>query len=709
MSETSPQPRAAPGRSCLACSKRKIRCNRGNPCSYCTKIRVQCVYPETAQEGKKQIESDFNSRLKRIEASLLRLESKISNVSDHQISNHVAQKSPAVSTIPNREDESSSSPADGRLIKGQGDGRYVTNSFWADIEESVDDTAADIEPLADISSSIHSTGLREPNQGIVFGLSSTSSDVHHLHPTESRVFSLWQVFLENVDPLLKIFHVPTTQRQILQATHGLDKIPPAFEGLMFSIYYASVTSLQCAHSCQKLMQEERESLMDRYRFALEQSLARANFMSHPNLVSLQALTLFLICARQACDKTYVWTMTGLAIRLATKLGLHRDPSVLGVAPFMAELRRRLWWQICILDVRTAEDNDMDPLICEHHFDTKFPSCVNDADLDVNMTQSAVSSNNRTEMMFCLTRFEISYAARKLVFSPKFTLDNGYANMSVCEKNNFIDSVQKNLEEQFLSQCDREIPICFLATIATRLVLAKLKLTINHPARTGSSGIPPDRLVDLIESSMEIVEYAHTLRTSEKYGRWVWLFQKYIEWDAVAFLLLSLNAGQVSSSIDRAWKAINCFFDDWNGHILEGERRWQRLESLRTKALARKSLNEDNILESSVTSTSTMTKSLDTTIKDPSEGLLANYPGSHHQQYGFQMPLTNLDEGFANNASYPFTEDANSNSIRTNHGLNQPSQDAETFLDWNFDNVPYVMNDSVSWEMDIDENAFNSWL
>lgn len=32
-------------RSCKECRRRKIRCDRGNPCSYCVKNRIDCVHP----------------------------------------------------------------------------------------------------------------------------------------------------------------------------------------------------------------------------------------------------------------------------------------------------------------------------------------------------------------------------------------------------------------------------------------------------------------------------------------------------------------------------------------------------------------------------------------------------------------------------------------------------------------------------------------
>ncbi|KAH6867857.1 nuclear protein, partial [Thelonectria olida] len=56
--------------SCNACRRRKIRCDREQPCSYCSKFRLPCIYVRAPQGGKKLSETDLISRFERIEASL---------------------------------------------------------------------------------------------------------------------------------------------------------------------------------------------------------------------------------------------------------------------------------------------------------------------------------------------------------------------------------------------------------------------------------------------------------------------------------------------------------------------------------------------------------------------------------------------------------------------------------------------------------------
>lgn len=53
-------------------------------------------------------------------------------------------------------------------------------------------------------------------------------------------------------------------------------------------------------------------------------------------------------------------MTGLLIRMGQALGLHRDGTHFDyLSPFEIEMRRRVWWTLCMLDVRASEDQGTD--------------------------------------------------------------------------------------------------------------------------------------------------------------------------------------------------------------------------------------------------------------------------------------------------------------------------------------------------------------
>jgi hypothetical protein len=228
-----------------------------------------------------------------------------------------------------------------------------------------------IEP-SDDEDEAHSPESSNPaqNQGFIFGYSSSNVDMQALHPPEQQARDFWAVYKENVDALVKVLHIPTVDPIIFDAFAHLDKVGKGLESLLFAIYYGAVTSTP-AEDCLERWGEDRQILLNRYRFGLEQAMARANFLYCDEIVVLQAFVIYLILLRRNDDARKIWTLSGLVVRISQTLGIHRDGSHFGLSPFEIETRRRLWWQVCILDARSSEDHGCDPTIVEAQFDTKM--------------------------------------------------------------------------------------------------------------------------------------------------------------------------------------------------------------------------------------------------------------------------------------------------------------------------------------------------
>ena len=178
------------------------------------------------------------------------------------------------------------------------------------------------------------------------------------------------MFKENVDPLVKVLHIPTFEPVFLDAVSHPETVSRSFEPLLFAIYYGAITSCR-PEDCVAKWGETRSELLTRYRFGLEQGLARANFLFAEETVLLQAFVIFMMLLRRNDDARKIWTLTGLAVRIAQTLGIHRDGSHFHLKPFEVEMRRRLWWQVCLLDARASEDHGCDPTVIEAQFDTEL--------------------------------------------------------------------------------------------------------------------------------------------------------------------------------------------------------------------------------------------------------------------------------------------------------------------------------------------------
>lgn len=144
------------------------------------------------------------------------------------------------------------------------------------------------------------TQAHSSQQGFVFGFSSQSVDLLSLHPPPAQIGSYWETYKDRVDPILKLIHIPTLEPTILSAANHLPNLSKGFECLLFAVYYGATTSLS-GRECLLKLGEEKSVLLSRYRFAVEQALARAGFLNTEELVVLQAFVIFLMCLRRNSD------------------------------------------------------------------------------------------------------------------------------------------------------------------------------------------------------------------------------------------------------------------------------------------------------------------------------------------------------------------------------------------------------------------------
>jgi hypothetical protein len=75
-------------------------------------------------------------------------------------------------------------------------------------------------------------------------LSPSAPDLRELHPLPSQIPFLLDIFAENVNGVSRIVHVPTIAKMVRDFRgREMSSLTPANEALMFSIYYAAITSM----------------------------------------------------------------------------------------------------------------------------------------------------------------------------------------------------------------------------------------------------------------------------------------------------------------------------------------------------------------------------------------------------------------------------------------------------------------------------------
>ncbi|KAL3459693.1 fungal-specific transcription factor domain-containing protein [Aspergillus heterothallicus] len=539
-----PRRETAPGRPCFECRRRRIKCDRSHPsCSYCTKVRVDCRYPVAARSVLDDDQTAL-SRIADLESRLLAVEQRLPDID-------AFRPLPSSAALSPEQREHAEQPERRERQPPNRTESLITQLYNSQPTGNVSFTLVDPQPPIDLAP---------------------------FRPPAPVIALLWQKYVEVVDPLLKTFHTPTVQMLVMKviATPSLDPLEMASECLLFVIYYGAVTAI--SHEEYVLaFEEERASLLKRYRTVIENLLSRLNLLETLDLTVLQALTIYLIVGRFDGEGTDAYARVGLAVGMALRMGLNKDGEAARLPPFEVEMRRRLWWQICILDIRVAEDTGSEPCILESSFNTRLPTNTADASLHPDMSRSPVAENSRTEMLYSLVRFEGSYFARQLVFSAKFSKENGYESLTEVRKLQALDLFQQRIEEQYLSHCDDHIPFDRVTAQSIRLVLRKFRLMVH--THYGEQPLKITR--SLAETSMRYLQDAERLRAYGPGKQWLWLFQTYLEWDVLATLLLYLRERINYEEMELIWEVADRVFVYWKGiPWVSRDQRWKRIEKLR---------------------------------------------------------------------------------------------------------------------------------
>ncbi|PHH64618.1 hypothetical protein CDD81_4229 [Ophiocordyceps australis] len=168
-------------------------------------------------------------------------------------------------------------------------------------------------------------------------------------PPKTQVDALLARYFECVDSVYPMIH-----RQTFYADYehfwqlgpaGRDGCDAAFAGLILVMLALGAQFIVTTGL------EERKQTAEFYASAANQALRVASYLSSASLRSIQAmvlLTYFLINDNHASDG---WAFSGILIRQAYAMGLHRDPNI--VTPnanlFEKQQRRKVWQAVLLQD------------------------------------------------------------------------------------------------------------------------------------------------------------------------------------------------------------------------------------------------------------------------------------------------------------------------------------------------------------------------
>lgn len=530
--------------TCQSCVRRKVRCDRTIPaCSSCAKTKLECIYrapPPPRPRRRKRSTGDGEDVDPDARGNLPRKTESPSHKKEGE------PRQGNKSLVPVRTSDHVDPVGIGTLLSGNGKSRYIDSRLWVDARKELDvREMSGHEEDDDQNAPVGNTRLvQNPISSALLG---DQQSLSAYHPDHQDAMKLWATHVQNVEPLCKVLHIPTTARIVETVSQQPLSASRADECLLFSIYHFAVFSM-ADDSCMREFGQSRTALLHRYQFAVRQALVNASWLKTTEMPVMQAYVLFLIVMRSQTDHNTFWIMTGVAIRIAQRMGLHRDGESLGLPPFDVQMRRRLWWQLLPLDGYAGQLSGTGISVPPNSWDTKPPLNVNDDQIYPGMTHWPEERKGASEMIFCLTRVELSNfytrtGVRTKDIGPAIELRDS------TELDKLINEVEDTIETKYLRYCEIVNPLHFLTLAVARSAMNVVRL---HNRMKRTMGDVERR--ELYTLAQKILDSDSAVYRDLNLNKFHWHTRASFLWDALICTLSSLAKPDffTPAELDSTW-------------------------------------------------------------------------------------------------------------------------------------------------------------
>lgn len=219
----------------------------------------------------------------------------------------------------------------------------------------------------------------------------------------------------------------------------------------------------------------------------------------------------------------------------------------------------------IFDHRICEMSEYKTTTLTPIWDCRTPLNVNDFEIRPGTKTYLPNSEKSTEALFAVVRSELADLIRHSAFHINFVnpLLNAVAKAkdprygSVPE-NGQMATIQKTIEERYLTFCDPTDPLHYMIIWMTRGYLARNRL-LEHYALYSAS--PATQQTDshrnaALSHALDMLECDTRLRVSPLTRRYLWLVDSYVPALAYIHVLNDLKKRPAESHAGKAWQAMS---------------------------------------------------------------------------------------------------------------------------------------------------------
>ena len=360
---------------------------------------------------------------------------------------------------------------------------------------------------------------------------------------------LYSLYRDRVDNVCKTLHWPTALAQLSanRARTPQRESDRSLNALDAAIMYMAVCSTT-PPECEAWFFESKAALVSQARASAEAQLARSRLLQTPDIVTLQAFVIYLQAHRSCQNYASSWTLLAIAVRVASTLGLGSENAE-NYDVTDLEIRRRLWYTICLLDTQGVLDRGSAPLIALSEMGLA-PKDTNDANVSCSQLP-IVATGELTEMSFALMTHEAMICQRKLCELSSGGPHDDWAGWKT--KMVILAEFKQHYNEKYITVDPatttplRNFMVAGARTISNTMTL----ITRRPPYRQQSNCAPPGDDFDSLEASTRILESHLEIDTAQN-SPWSW--KSWVPWYAIAAVLAELCRRPQDPMAERSLRA-----------------------------------------------------------------------------------------------------------------------------------------------------------
>ncbi|KAF1993972.1 hypothetical protein P154DRAFT_47270 [Amniculicola lignicola CBS 123094] len=431
--------RRRPALSCVECRRRKVKCDRNDPCANCVTARCPCAYkthgnsrPDrytarqterwgstsstaTPQAGRNSPSTEHPGRFRDRTASVS-AEARRRREDHADLENASGERAEARAQQTGVPDCRQIVPShrDQRHANQSGASRVMLNktrvlrwSHWmgttpefarvfhpyAETFKGVRGVPTDANPIGDTPRSVHISELLHRCKGLAKEIKIwrpsrclSCPQTGFLCPPSREVANKMSAnYFRLFESTHRILHIPTFWKEYQRYWDNTEPIPMSLRlKILLVIGIGSV-----AHNANWNNEPNNDfrKMVHQWVYTAQTWLSGPLEKDRLNITGIQVCCLTIL-ARElfSIGGDLVWMSTGSLVNRAMQIGLHRDPKNLPPMPVLEmELRRRLWATVLEMVVQSSLDSGLPPRLSLDDFDTCAPSNINDDEIDESST------------------------------------------------------------------------------------------------------------------------------------------------------------------------------------------------------------------------------------------------------------------------------------------------------------------------------------